>query len=191
MQNKLLFMIIALAPAFTLNAHARTRPNPVERLVIDPTVRDERRPLQSDHVDVMIVNPVGLPAGAVQLDSTYYDLQDMGSLGSRIVRTSGGDIHVTWQDDLCELDGNGCQPNLGLPNPYPERGMVYARRSGAVWSRVGKVADPDIRGCCVTEVFGGLGTLDLTANGRAVVAQHMNEDGCDLRGDLYVLDTPG
>src|SRR5262249_19029538 len=46
---------------------------------------------------------VPLPEGAVQIDSTWYDLQDMGSLGHRIEVGADGRVHVTWQDDFCEL----------------------------------------------------------------------------------------
>src|SRR5262249_60172651 len=57
---------------------------------------------------------VPLPAFAVQIDSTWYDLQDMGSLGHRIEVGSDGRVHVTWQDDFCELSGV-CAPNLPAP----------------------------------------------------------------------------
>jgi len=136
--------------------------------------------------------PVPLPAGAVQLDSTWYDLQDMGSLGTRIVFAPDGRVHVTWQDDFCELDANGCPPNLNLPQPHPQRGMAYAYRDAVgTWHRLGKVSDPDIRNCCVTELFGGFGGIDVAPDGRAAVAQHMNEEGCDLRGNFYLEDAPG
>ena len=139
----------------------------------------------------LLAAPAPLPAGAVQLDSTWYDLQDMGSLGTRIVVGTDGRVHVTWQDDFCEL-GGGCPPNLNLPQPHPNRGMGYAYRDAlGAWQRLGKVADPDIRNCCVTELFGGFGGIDVTAAGRAAVAQHMNEEGCDLRGNFYLEDAAG
>jgi hypothetical protein len=135
---------------------------------------------------------VPLAAGAVQLDSVWYDLQDMGSLGTRIIVAGDGTVHLTWQDDFCELAPGGCPPNQGLPQPYPMRGMAYAYKAPAApWTYAGKVTDPTIRGCCATELFGGFGTLSLTPNGRAAISQHMNEEGCDLRGNFYVGATPG
>jgi len=98
-------------------------------------------------------SPVGLPAGAIQLDSTYYDLQDLGSMGTRVVATLDGRVHVTWEDDLCNLDPGGCPPNVNAVQPYPQRGMAYAvRGSTGTWTRLGKVTDPSI-GCsqCVPE----------------------------------------
>jgi hypothetical protein len=136
--------------------------------------------------------PAPLPAGAVALDSTWYDLQDMGSLGTRIVVAADGRVYVTWQDDFCELDPNGCPPNLNLPQPHPFRGMAYAYRDAlGVWQHHGKVQDPSVRNCCVTELFGGFGGLDVTADGRAAVSQHMNEEGCDLRGNFYLQASAG
>ena len=141
--------------------------------------------------NVMAV-PVPLPVGAVQIDSTYYDLQDMGSLGQRIVIGADGRVHVAWQDDHCNVAPDGCPPNPSAPVPHPRRGMGYAFRDATGWHSRGRVEDPDLRqGCCTTELVGGFGTIALTANGRAVVSQHMREDGCDLRGDLYVQDTVG
>ncbi len=135
--------------------------------------------------------PVPLAAGAVQIDSTYWDHQDMGSLGNRIVVRPNGEVHVTWQDDHCDVAPGGCPPNLAAPDPFPRRAMGYAWRDQTGWHSGGRVEDPDIRGCCVTEYSGGYGTIALTANGRAAIAQHMNEDGCDLRGDLYIRDVAG
>ena len=136
--------------------------------------------------------PAPLPAGAVALDSTWYDLQDMGSLGTRIVVAADGRVHVTWQDDFCEMDPNGCPPNLNLPQPHPFRGMAYAYRDAlGAWQHLGKVQDPDVRNCCVTELFGGFGGIDVTADGRAALSQHMNEEGCDLRGNFYLEDAAG
>jgi len=49
---------------------------------------------------------------------------------------------VTWQDDLCDAAGL-CPPNVNLPQPFPQRGMVYAyREPGGAWVNRGKVADP-------------------------------------------------
>lgn len=133
--------------------------------------------------------PVPLPVGAVQIDSTYYDLQDMGSLGQRIVIGLDGRVHVTWQDDHCNVAPGGCPPNPFAPQPYPRRGMGYAFRDALGWHSVGRVEDPRLRqSCCEAELVGGFGTIAVTANGRAVVAQHMREDGCDLRGNLYAQD---
>jgi hypothetical protein len=135
--------------------------------------------------------PVPLPDGAVQLDSTYWDHQDMGSLGTRIVVRPDGSVHVTWMDDHCEVAPGGCPPNLAAPDPFPRRAMAYAWRDHAGWQPGGRVEDPDLWGCCVTDHPGGYGTIALTDDGRAAIAQHMNEDGCDLRGDLYIRDTHG
>jgi hypothetical protein len=135
--------------------------------------------------------PVPLAAGAVQIDSTYWDHQDMGSLGNRIVVRPNGQVHVTWQDDNCEVAPGGCPPNLSAPDPFPRRSMSYAWRDQTGWHSAGRIDDPDIRGCCVTEYSGGYGTIAVTNDGRAAIAQHMNEDGCDLRGALYTRDTAG
>ena len=129
-----------------------------------------------DHAEGLEVPgvPVPLAAGALALDSTWYDIQDMGSLGPRIVVGADGRVHVTWQDDFCEFDANGCPPNLNLPQPHPLRGMGYAWRDAAsAWHHLGKVEDPAIRVCpCVSEVFGGFGAIAVAADGRAVVASH-------------------
>ena len=38
--------------------------------------------------------------------------------------------------------------------------MGYALRDAVgTWSNLGKVADPTLRNCCVTELAGGFGTL--------------------------------
>ena len=141
--------------------------------------------------NVMAV-PVPLPAGAVQIDSTYYDLQDFGSLGQRIVIGTDGRVHLAWQDDHCNFAPGGCPPDPGAPEPYPRRGMGYAYRDGTGWHSMGRVEDPDLRqSCCPAELVGGFGTIALTANGRAIVSQHMREDGCDLRGDIYAQDAVG
>ncbi len=129
--------------------------------------------------------------GAVVLDSTWYDLQDMGSLGRRLVVAADGRVDATWQDDFCALAGQ-CPPNLAAPQPFPQRGMAHAVRSAAgVWGAAVKVADPRIRNCCLTDLVGGFGGLDVDPAGRAVVSQHMNEEGCDLRGNFYLKDGTG
>lgn len=157
-----------------------------------PAAREHQAPVGVVAARGSAAQPVPLPAGAVALDSTWYDLQDMGSLGTRIVVELDGRVHVTWQDDFCELDPGGCPPNLNLPQPHPLRGMAYAHRDpSGVWQHLGKVQDPGVRGCCGTELFGGFGGLDVTPAGRAVVSQHMNEEGCDLRGNFYLQSAPG
>ncbi len=157
----------------------------------DPGMATTRTTPSLNTSSVMAV-PVPLPAGAVQIDSTYYDLQDMGSLGQRIIVGPDGRIHVTWQDDHCNYAPGGCPPNPSAPIPYPLRGMGYAFRDATGWHSVGRVEDPDLRqSCCASEVAGGFGTIALTANGRAVVSQHTREDGCDLRGNLFVQDAVG
>lgn len=174
-------------------SHGRTTPNPNGRPARDPlvaTVGAARSDALSSPA-APAVAPSPLPTGAVQLDSTWYDLQDMGSLGARIVGGPDDRIHVTWQDDFCEL-GGGCPPNLNAPQPFPNRGMGYAVRDAlGGWTRLGKVSDPLLRNCCVTDLAGGFGSIAVTAAGRAAVAQHLNEDGCDLRGSFYLEDAPG
>lgn len=135
----------------------------------------------------LAASPVPLPAGAVAIDSTYYDLQDMGSLGCHVVRRADGTVYVGYMDDDCERAGLGCPPDPSEPNPFTRRVMEVQRLSpNGQWTRYPRVEDPSIRNCCVTELFGGFGNLAITSDGRAVVAQHMNEDGCDLRGAVYV-----
>jgi hypothetical protein len=178
---------------------AREGPNPAGRLVLPlDGVAPATPPATATRLRVTApaatqAVPAPLAAGAVALDSTWYDIQDMGSLGPRIVVGADGRVHVTWQDDFCEFDANGCPPNLNLPQPHPLRGMGYAWRDVAsTWHHLGKVEDPAIRVCpCVSEVFGGFGAIAVAPDGRAVVAQHMNEDGCDLRGDFYLQDAVG
>ena len=198
-------LLLCAAPAL-----ARKGPNPPARLVLDPTLSaagatparapspwlppgmtSTRHALPSSADGASQAQAlVPLPNGAVQIDSTTYDLQDMGSLGTRIVVGADKRVHLTWQDDFCEL-GGGCPPNLNAPQPYPNRGMGYAVRSAlGVWSNLGKVADPSLRNCCVTDLAGGFGTVSVNAAGRAAVAQHLNEDGCDLRGDFYLENAP-
>jgi hypothetical protein len=137
---------------------------------------------------------VPLPAGAIQLDSTYYDLQDIGSLANRVAVGSDGRVHVAWQDDHCDVSPNGCPPNLSAPVPHPVRGMGYAVRDAAgVWTRIGRVGDARIR-CptfCVPDLMGGLGGLALSPANRVAIAEHMNEDGCDMRSMFYYQEAPG
>jgi hypothetical protein len=203
--------LFAAAVILTLaapGADARTGPNPGGRVLIDPlgAGTPERLP-DTDGLLARAAQAAGarlaapataqavnapLAAGAVQLDSTWYDIQDMASLGARVVFGGDGRVHVTWEDDFCNFDVNGCPPNLNLPNPHPLRGMGYAYRDAAQsWHYVGKAEDPTIRGCCISEVWGGFGALGLTNDGRAIIASHMNEDGCDQRGDLYIQNTAG
>ncbi|MBK8231304.1 MAG: hypothetical protein IPK72_12075 [Candidatus Eisenbacteria bacterium] len=177
-------------------ADARLAAAPVERpLRLEPSLE-----LRSAAVGVGSAprpaggsSPAPLPVGAELIGTTWYDLQDMGSLGARVFVSADGRVHATFVDDFCELDGGaGCPPDLGLPNPFPQRAQAYAVRSATgTWGPGIKVEDPAVRGCCVTELFGGFGSLALTQDGRAVVTQHMNEDGCDLRGDAYVQRTLG
>ena len=173
---------------------ARERANVNGRIVADPS--GSRAGLVSRSTGPAVassaqVQAVGLPAGAVQIDSTYYDLQDMGSMSHHIEVGADGRVHITWQDDFCEL-ANVCPPNLSAPQPYPQRGMGYAYRDATgAWHHLGKVTDPDLAalGCCTApEEFGGFGSLTLAPNGRAVVAQHINEESCDLRGTFYLQD---
>ena len=70
---------------------------------------------------------VSLPAGAVQIDSTYYDLQDFGSLGTRIVAAADGRVHLIFEKDFCELDPGGCPPDPDQPRVFP-RAVGYAVR---------------------------------------------------------------
>jgi len=178
---------------------ARTGPNPEGRalpvvvsLPGQPAAPLARAQAPAGAEAALAVIPVPLPAGAVQLDSTYYDLQDVGTLGTRIATGADGRVHVTWMDDFCDLDAGGCPPNVNAPQPYPQRAMGYAYRDPSLnWVRVGKVSDPSIWGCCLTEHLGGFGTIAVTPDGRAAITQHMNEDGCDLRGDLYLENASG
>ena len=184
-------VLITAAPTTTL---ARTAANPVDRLVrdLDGSVQAAAAAARAQAPAQVAATLVPLPSGAVQLDSTTYDLQDFGSLGTRIVMTPSGMVHAVWQDDFCELDVNGCPPNLNLPQPYPQRAMAYAYRDlSNAWTRVGKVQDPSIRGCCLTELYGGFGTIAVLPSGRVAISQHMDEDGCDLRGDFYLEDVAG
>lgn len=194
--------VIALAALATLlaaPAFARTGANApgVRAREFDAPRTDATAPAPAAHAlaqpnATTAVVPVGLPDGAEQVDSTYYDLQDMGSLGCRIVIDPGGTVHVTYQKDFCELNGV-CPPNLAAPDPYPWRGMGYAYRSNGTWTRVGKVQDSRLN-CptfCTPEHTGGFGSITLTPWDGVAIAQHMNEDGCERRGDMYLEDAPG
>ncbi len=120
------------------------------------------------------------------VDSTYYDLQDMGGLGKHIVVAPNGDIHVTYQNGFCYLAPDGCPPDPDDPIPFPKRGMGYSARIDGIWTWLGKVLDPDVPNCCPGgDELGGFGSIGLTNDGRALLAQHINEDGCDLRGSVY------
>ncbi len=200
---------ILMATSCAGSAGARVRPNIGDRLVRAPDGalqrlghRDEgvtasartALPAAVARLNALLANPAPLPAGALQLDSTYYDLQDMGSLGTRIVSTTDGRIHVAYEDDFCELDEFGCPPDPNGARVFP-RAMAYAVRDAAgTWTRVGKVQDPTLTRCpqCAgSDTHGGFGTLAVLPSGRVAMATHMNEDGCDLRGDLYVEDASG
>jgi len=193
----LLILCLAAGGASALDAAARTAPNPDGRLLRSPEgaiVQAGRfRPTALARPAVQVSN-VPLAAGAIALDSTYYDLQDMGSLGTRIVIGPDQRVHLTYQKDFCEI-GGGCPPNLNLPQPYPQRGMAYTwRDANGIWQYAGKVADPVLaaRNCCaLPESFGGFGTLSLTPAGTVAVAQHLNEESCDLRGEFYLQNAPG
>ncbi len=181
-----------LMAACCSTAQGRERPNPTGRLVIDPAApmgRSAQR-LSAD-ASSQVASAVGLPAGAVQIDSTWYDLQDMGSYGHHIEVGGDGRVHMSWQDEFCEL-GGGCPPNLNAPQPHPNRGMAYAVRSTTgAWANLGKVRDTRLPECCVRDLAGGFGALAVDGAGRAAVAQHLNEDGCDLRGYFHLQDAPG
>ena len=203
-RRPLFFVLIALVTASP--AAARTQANPDGRVVLGlsgpsranaASAISNRANAATDRgagsarvaaPAVILANPVPMAAGAVVLDSTWYDLQDMGTLGTRVVVGDDGRVHVTYLKDFCEL-GGGCPPNLNAPEPYPNRAMGYAVRDLGVWQIKGKVEDPRLRGCCVTDLLGGFGSIALTPGGLPVVAQHMDEDGCDLRSDFYLADS--
>jgi hypothetical protein len=188
-------LLILLAVVCAAPAAARVTVNPAGRAVRLPDGATSFSPaavsagLESQTPASVLVSPVPLPSGAVALDSTWYDLQDMGSLGTRIVVGADDRVHVIYLKDFCEL-GGGCPPNLNAAQPYPNRAMAYAVRSDGVWDRRGKVQDPRLWNCCLTEKLGGFGTIGIAPDGRVAIAQHMNEDGCDLRGAMYIQDTP-
>ncbi len=181
--------LLAAAPVL-----ARTTANPDGRAVLGlsgartaPTAAERRAGVAS--LAAVTVSPVPQATGAVVLDSTWYDLQDMGSLGTHVVVGADGRVHLTFMKDFCEL-GGGCPPNLSAPQPYPYRSMAYAVRDLSGWQLKGKVEDPRLHGCvCGMELLGGFGAIAVTPAGLPVVAQHMNEDGCDLRSDFYLADS--
>jgi hypothetical protein len=190
-----LLLIAGVAPA-----HARLGPNPDGRTAFPrlPGMAVETRasagaPAAPMAAQATAAVGVPLPAGAIQLDSTYYDLQDIGSLANRVAVGNDGRIHVAWQDDHCNVSPGGCPPNLSAPVPFPVRGMGYAVRDElGVWTNRGRVGDSRIR-CptfCVPDLMGGLGGLALSPANRVAIAEHMNEDGCDMRSMFYYLDTP-
>lgn len=185
-------LVVVTAPAL-----ARTAANPSGRLLLDPgapaTSATGSAPATSfvRRPATRAVLNVGLPVGATQVDSTWYDLQDMGSLGRHIEVGSDGRVHITWQDDFCEL-GGGCPPNLAAPVPHPNRGMGYAVREGTgAWTNRGKARDTRMPSCCgAPDLAGGFGALAVRSDGRIAVAQHINEDGCDLHGYFHLQDSP-
>lgn len=190
MRARSMLLALALAAGVTAPAAARTSSNPAGRLVLG-AAGPTQQPLGTSAAT--LVN-VGLAAGAVQIDSVWYDLQDMGSMGQHIVVGPDGRVHVSWQDEFCELNGL-CPPNLALPNPHPNRGQAYAWRDAAgTWHDLGKVRDPDVAalGCCaLPDPIGGFGSLALAPSGRIAIAQHINEESCDLRGQFYYQDAVG
>jgi len=177
------------------SAFARSGAGPEGRLILGP---DGPRSMHDGAAGTTIARTahatvaVPLPAAAVQIDSTWYDLQDMGSLGHRIEVGTDGRVHITWQDDFCELSGV-CPPNLSAPQPYPNRGMGYAYRDAAgAWHDLGKVDDPRLPVCCPPrDLAGGFGGIAIGGDGRVAIAQHLNEDGCDLRGYFHLEDAAG
>ena len=190
LRTSILALSIALIAAPAL---ARTGASPEGRLVLGlegpRSLPAEARGAQSANATTFVNVP--LPTGAEQVDATWYDLQDMGSMGHHIEVGTDGRVHITWQDDFCEL-GGGCPPNLLAPQPHPNRGMGYAVRDVAgVWSNLGKVTDTRMPTCCVRDMAGGFGSLALATGGRVAIAQHLSEEGCDLRGYFHLEDAPG
>jgi hypothetical protein len=190
MRARSMLLALALAAGVTAPAAARTTPNPAGRLVLGPD-GPVSQPLRTSAATA--VN-VGLTPGAVQIDSVWYDLQDMGSMGQHVVVGPDGRVHVSWQDEFCELNGI-CPPNLSLPNPHPNRGQAYAYRDeSGTWHDLGKVRDPQVAalGCCaLPDPIGGFGSIALAPSGRVAIAQHINEESCDLRGQFYYQETLG
>lgn len=193
-------LVLALACALAAPAAARTGANVPNRPA--PPLGPDGAYLGSDALHPLAgraastaaaVYAVPLPAGAVELDSTYYDFQDFGSLGARIVVGPDDRVHVVWEDDFCELSGV-CPPNLAAPNPYPLRGMNYAwRDASGLWTHAGRVGDATVHcsQCAPADPSGGFGTVSLLPNGEACVGQHSNEDGCSERGDFYLQRSVG
>ena len=192
MRRSVATLVLSWFVVLALPAAARTGASPQGRLVFGPEgpPRATAAAMAASPAAATFIG-VPLPAGAEAVDSTWYDLQDMGSMGHHIEIDANGNVHVTWQDDFCEL-GGGCPPNLAAPQPHPYRGMGYAvRDANGLWSNRGKVTDPRLPVCCIRELAGGFGSIALTSSGRAVIAQHLNEDGCDLRGYFHLQDAPG
>jgi len=203
LRHRCCLLCTLLAMLLAPSVGARPAANPAGRLVLGPDgprgaaaqaafqagAHGDTPVLDNGSAATQSVN-VPLPPGAEQIDSTWYDLQDMGSLGHRIEVGADGRVHVSWQDDFCEL-GGGCPPNLSAPNPHPNRGMGYAVRSATgQWTDFGKITDPTLPICTVRDLVGGFGTLALAAGGRVALAQHLNEDGYDLRGYFHLEGAP-
>lgn len=190
MRARSMLLALALAAGVTAPAAARTSANPPGRLVLGPA-GPTGQPLRTS---AAALQNVGLAPGAVQIDSVWYDLQDMGSMGQHVVVGPDGRVHVSWQDEFCELNGL-CPPNLALPNPHPNRGQAYAYRDASgTWHNLGKVGDPDVAAlhCCANpDPIGGFGSIALAPSGRVAVAQHINEESCDLRAQFYYQETLG
>ena len=194
----LVYLLLVVASG---SAHARSGANPEGRLILGPDSPRPPAPAASA-VDAaggsnarraQAIFAVPLPLFAEQIDSTWYDLQDMGSLGHRVEYGPDKRVHVTWQDDFCEL-GGGCPPVLTAPQPYPNRGMGYAYRESpptGAWHNLGKITDPRLPICTVRDLVGGFGTVALASNGRVAISQHLNEDGYDLRGYFHLEDSAG
>ncbi len=186
--------VVAMLTVSAGIASARTTPESVQRLILDPGLTRRTARMNAQPASAQSANTfnVGLPAGAVQLDSVWYDLQDMGSLGHRIEVGSDGRVHVAWQDEFCEL-GGGCPPNLNAPQPYPNRDMGYAVRDAAGhWTNQGRVFDSSVPNCTGSrDVVGGFGGVTLAPSGRVAVSQHLNYDGTGLRGHFALQDASG
>src|SRR5260221_4942812 len=89
---------ISLAMLMASPAGARPGANPPGRLVLGPDGPRAAGPAGGRGAlpaSAQTVVPVPLPAGAVQLASTWYDLQDMGSLRHRIEVGTDGRVHRT------------------------------------------------------------------------------------------------
>ena len=183
-------LAFALVAGVVSPVAARMAANPPGRLVLGPD-GPTQQPLRTSSASVL---NVGLAAGAVQVDSVWYDLQDMGSMGQHVVVGPDGRVHISWQDEFCELNGI-CPPNLSLPNPHPNRGQAYAWRDvSGTWHNLGKVSDPDVAAlhCCANpDPIGGFGSIALDPTGRVAVAQHINEESCDLRAQFHRQETLG
>src|SRR5262245_62591721 len=173
-----LLLVLASGPA-----HARSGANPEGRLIVGPDGPRPPAPAApavgaaggSSVQRAQAFLNVPLPRWAELIDSTWYDLQDMGSLGHHVELAADGRLHVTWQDDLCELAG-GCPPNLSAPQPYPNRGMAYAWRAAAgAWHKVGKVSDPRLPVCGPPrDLAGGFGSPATPPPARVAIAPHLD-----------------